>query len=58
MEQLFTLVNTMLDRDEKTRRRKLLIRTYKVVPLQNATGLIEFVRNTQALGDKVIPLYE
>lgn len=58
MEQVFTLVNTLLGRDEKTRCRKLRIRTYKVVPLQNATGLIEFVKNTQALGDKVIPLYE
>lgn len=58
MEQVFTLVNSLLNRDEKTRNRKLHIRTYKVVPLQNATGLIEFVSNTQSLGDAIVPLYE
>lgn len=58
MEQVFTLVNTLLDRDESTRRRKLHIRTYKVVPLQNATGLIEFVKDTRALGSMIEPLYE
>lgn len=58
MEQVFTLVNQLLARDERTRRRHLNIRTYKVVPLQNATGVIEFVKNTSSLGDMIVPLYE
>lgn len=57
MEQAFVLINSLLTRDIKTRRRNLVIRTYRVVPLQNTTGLIEFVPNTKALGDTLIPLY-
>ncbi|SGZ26417.1 BQ5605_C024g09910 [Microbotryum silenes-dioicae] len=58
MEQVFALCNNILKRDEATRRRKLLIRTYKVVPLQNATGLIEFVANTELLKTKLEQYYD
>ncbi|SCV70512.1 BQ2448_1906 [Microbotryum intermedium] len=58
MEQVFALCNNILRRDEATRRRKLLIRTYKVVPLQNATGLIEFVANTELLKTKLDQYYD
>lgn len=57
MEQTFVLINSLLDRDEGTRRRNLRIRTYKVVPLPGATGLLEFVVNTSSLGDVLVPLY-
>lgn len=58
MQQVFVLVNDMLSRDEVTRRRKLRVRTYKVVPLQNANGILEFVKNAVALNDVLIPLYK
>ncbi|GAA6044295.1 hypothetical protein JCM8097_008685, partial [Rhodosporidiobolus ruineniae] len=58
MEQLFTLVNSLLARDEGGRRRKLRLRTYKVVPLQRSNGLIEFAANTQPLGSFLQRLYD
>ncbi|GAA5987268.1 hypothetical protein JCM10908_001886 [Rhodotorula pacifica] len=58
MEQAFDLVNTLLAKDEGGRRRKLRIRTYKVVPLQNRNGLLEFVRDTVPLGSILGSLYD
>ena len=58
MEQAFDLVNSLLAKDEGGRRRNLRIRTYKVVPLQNRNGLLEFVRNTVPLGSILASLYE
>ncbi|BGP56412.1 Serine/threonine-protein kinase tel1 [Rhodotorula sphaerocarpa] len=58
MEQAFGLVNSLLARDEGGRRRKLRIRTYKVVPLQNRNGLLEFVRDTVPLGAIFQGLYD
>ena len=58
MEQVFVLVNDLLRQDAGTRRRKLQIRTYKVIPLQNQNGLIEFVANTAPLGSCLSRLYE
>lgn len=58
MEQIFALVNNFLAQDVETRRRRLKIRTYKVIPLQNLNGLIEFVANTVPLGSSLAKLYE
>ncbi|GAA5999510.1 DNA-binding protein kinase TEL1 [Rhodotorula paludigena] len=58
MEQAFELVNGLLARDDQGRRRKLRIRTYKVVPLQNSNGLIEFASNTAPLGTFLQNLYD
>lgn len=58
MEQVFELVNRLLARDEGGRRRNLKIRTYKVVPLQNKNGLLEFVPNTAPLANFLTGLYE
>ncbi|GAA5849370.1 hypothetical protein JCM8547_006527 [Rhodosporidiobolus lusitaniae] len=58
MEQLFALVNTLLNRDEGGRRRKLHLRTYKVIPLQGSNGLIEFAANTVPLGSVLSRLYD
>ncbi|GAA5887702.1 hypothetical protein JCM16303_003731 [Sporobolomyces ruberrimus] len=58
MEQTFDLVNTILSRDVDTRRRRLQIRTYKVIPLQGSNGLIEFVANTSPLGSCLQRLYD
>ena len=49
MEQLFEVVNTLLQADKKTRSRSLLVRTYKILPLASKTGVIEFVSNTVPL---------
>lgn len=46
MEQLFGIVNDLLARDPKTRSRHLHMLTYKVVPLSDLTGFIEFVTDT------------
>ncbi|KAK7204263.1 hypothetical protein BZA70DRAFT_188222 [Myxozyma melibiosi] len=57
MEQVFEQVNSFLQRNENTRRRKLRIRTYKVIPLSHMSGIIEFVQNTIALMDILQPLH-
>lgn len=58
MEQAFSLINTLFARDDRARRRKLAIRTYKVIPLQAKTGVIEFVANTQTLHETLLPSYK
>jgi ataxia telangiectasia mutated family protein len=58
MEQIFELVNNFLRQDVETRRRKLHVRTYKVIPLPNMNGLLEFVANTTPLGTSLLHLYE
>lgn len=60
MEQVFDLVNNLLRRDRETKRRDLRVRDYKVVPLSNQAGLLEFVGNTSSLRDwlsRSHPLY-
>ncbi|KAL0580496.1 Serine/threonine-protein kinase tel1, partial [Marasmius crinis-equi] len=49
MEQVFQLVNTVLQRDPETRRRQLRVRDYKVIPLDTRAGVLEFVDNTITL---------
>jgi serine-protein kinase ATM len=49
MEQVFEQVNTVLARDKQTRRRNLMVRDYKVIPLASQAGLLEFVGNTTPL---------
>ena len=49
MEQVFQLVNTVLQRDPETRRRQLRVRDYKVIPLDTQAGVLEFVDSTITL---------
>jgi serine-protein kinase ATM len=49
MEQVFELVNKILNQDRETLRRTLRIRSYKVVPLGTQAGVLEFVGNTAPL---------
>lgn len=49
MEQVFDLVNRVLQRDRETRRRSLRVRDYKVIPLAAQAGVLEFVGNTAPL---------
>ncbi|XP_074316262.1 serine/threonine-protein kinase ATM [Silene latifolia] len=54
MEQFFGLVNTFLHNNRDTWRRKLGVRTYKVVPFTPSAGIIEWVDGTLPLGEYLI----
>ena len=49
MEQVFGLLNDLLKLNDETRRRKLNVRTYKVVPLSQRSGILEWCQNTQPI---------
>lgn len=51
MEQVFELVNNVLERDPECQKRRLNFKTYIVIPLSPNAGLIEFVKNTSSLQD-------
>jgi ataxia telangiectasia mutated family protein len=50
MQQVFHFVNHILCKEERTRQRRLSIRTYKVVPMTPLIGLLEWVDNTTQFG--------
>ncbi|XP_048483774.1 serine-protein kinase ATM [Plutella xylostella] len=50
MQQVFSIVNTLLEINPVTARNKLLIRTYKVVPLSRRSGVLEWCEGTVPLG--------
>lgn len=50
MQQVFNIVNTLLENDPVTNKKKLLIRTYKVVPLSRLSGVLEWCEGTIPLG--------
>ncbi|CAI5525751.1 unnamed protein product, partial [Closterium sp. Naga37s-1] len=54
MEQLFGLVNSLLQAHEGATRRHLAIRTYKVVPFTPSAGLLEWVDGTLPLGEYLL----
>ncbi|QRV74291.1 phosphatidylinositol 3- and 4-kinase [Ceratobasidium sp. AG-Ba] len=54
MEQVFELVNILLQRDRASKKRNLRVRTYKVIPLASQAGMLEFVTNTMPLGGWVL----
>lgn len=58
MEQVFEKVNSILQRDRETRKRKLRIKTYKAVPLGPKAGVIEFVPNSKALIEVIRPYHQ
>jgi serine-protein kinase ATM len=58
MEQVFEQVSNLLKEHRATRRRKLGIRTYKVIPLTKHTGVIEFVQNTVPLNEFLMPAHK
>lgn len=53
-----SLVNTILQRDPESRRRRLRIRTYAVIPLNEECGLLEWVKNTSGLRNILLKLYK
>jgi len=54
MEQLFKLVNELLQVDREAARRQLHVRTYNVVPLTPGVGLVEWVVNTTSMADCLV----
>lgn len=58
MEQVFAAVSSVLQHHRSTQQRNLGIRTYKVLPLTQVSGLIEFVSNTIPLHEYLMPAHE
>ncbi|KAK9326060.1 hypothetical protein V1517DRAFT_342865 [Lipomyces orientalis] len=58
MEQVFEQVNSFLRKNESTKQRNMHVRTYKVIPLNPSSGIIEFVQHTVAFLNAVQPLHE
>ena len=58
MEQVFEQVSNLLRDHRETRRRKLGIRTYRVLPLTYNAGVIEFVKDTIPLHDYLLPAHQ
>ncbi|KAL4708134.1 hypothetical protein ACJJTC_009913 [Scirpophaga incertulas] len=50
MQQVFDIVNTLLEKNSITNKNKLLIRTYKVVPMSRQSGILEWCENTTPIG--------
>ncbi|XP_005181014.2 serine/threonine-protein kinase ATM [Musca domestica] len=50
MQQVFCMINNLLQQEPKAVQRKLLIRTYKVIPLSTRSGLLEWCQNTVPIG--------
>jgi ataxia telangiectasia mutated family protein len=54
MQQVFVLVNKLLQKEHTTSKRKLNIRTYKVVPLSQRSGIVEWCEGTTPLGEYLV----
>ncbi|XP_078431049.1 serine/Threonine-kinase ATM-like protein isoform X2 [Wolffia australiana] len=54
MEQFFGLVNSFLQGNRGTWKRRLKIRTYKVIPFTPSAGVLEWVNQTVPLGEYLI----
>nr|XP_056714051.1 serine-protein kinase ATM [Euleptes europaea] len=54
MQQVFQMCNTLLQQNTETRKRKLTIRRYKVVPLSQRSGVLEWCTGTIPLGEFLI----
>lgn len=50
MQQLFGMINVLLQKDAQSAQRKLQIRTYKVLPLSQRAGILQWCKNTVPLG--------
>ena len=54
MQQIFVLVNQLLQRDASTSKRKLCVRTYRVIPLSQRSGVVEWCEGTRPLGEYLV----
>ncbi|XP_042616499.1 DNA-dependent protein kinase catalytic subunit-like isoform X2 [Cyprinus carpio] len=51
IEQLFGVMNMILNQDTACSQRSLALRTYQVIPITSRIGLIEWMENTRTLED-------
>ncbi|XP_035183026.1 serine-protein kinase ATM isoform X2 [Oxyura jamaicensis] len=58
MQQVFQMCNTLLQQNTETRKRKLAIRRYKVVPLSQKSGVLEWCSGTTPLGEFLVNIEE
>ncbi|OWR44587.1 serine-protein kinase ATM [Danaus plexippus plexippus] len=58
MQQVFTIVNTLLEKNPITNRSKLLIRTYKVSPMSRRSGALEWCVGTSTLGTYLLDAHK
>ncbi|XP_041351980.1 serine-protein kinase ATM-like isoform X2 [Gigantopelta aegis] len=54
MQQVFGMLNNLLKKNPETRKRSLRVRTYKVIPLSQRSGLLEWCEGTQPIGEYLI----
>ncbi|KAI1242007.1 hypothetical protein IHE44_0005519 [Lamprotornis superbus] len=54
MQQVFQMCNTLLQQNTETRKRKLNIRRYKVVPLSQRSGVLEWCAGTTPIGEFLV----
>ncbi|XP_055632335.1 serine/threonine-protein kinase ATM [Toxorhynchites rutilus septentrionalis] len=58
MLQVFSILNVLLCNDKDANRKKLRVRTYKVVPLSRQSGILEWCSNTTTFGGWLVPAHE
>lgn len=51
LEQVFEMVQLLLDRNKISRANRLRIKTYKVLPLTGKSGVLQWVENSMPMGD-------
>lgn len=54
MQQVFNIMNIMLKNNKTTMKEKLNVKTYKVVPLSQRSGILEWCSNTMPLGEYLV----
>ncbi|XP_046831234.1 serine-protein kinase ATM isoform X2 [Vespa crabro] len=54
MQQVFNVMNRLFEMSKEAKRRKLKIRTYKVVPLTQRSGILEWCHNTMPIATILI----
>lgn len=54
MQQVFHISNQLLFMSQTTRNRRLLMRTYNVLPLSPCAGVVQWVEGTVPLGTYLI----
>ena len=52
------MINKLLKRKGATRKKNLLIRTYKVVPLAPQAGIVQWVDGTKPFGEVMLDAYQ
>ena len=54
MQQVFRLMNQLLTEDKETRQQALQVRTYKIIPLSQRSGVLEWCRHTRPIADILV----